>query len=245
MIIPAIDMIAGRTVRLYQGDYAQVTFYEQTPESLVRSYDAGGAAVIHVVDLQGAKDPEQRQIKEISRLVKVSGAPIQTGGGIRSEADVAQLLDVGVGRVIIGSLAIKQPELVKDWVRHFGVDQIVLALDVSMDPNGNKWLPTQGWQASGEQRLEDILNSFLEVDIKHILCTDISRDGTLQGSNTSLYSELVANYPQIVWQASGGIGSLDDIAAAARTGASGVIVGKALLDGKFSYEEASQCWQNA
>jgi phosphoribosylformimino-5-aminoimidazole carboxamide ribotide isomerase len=245
MIIPAIDMIAGRTVRLYQGDYAQVTFYEQTPEALVRGYDTGGAEVIHVVDLQGAKDPRQRQITEISQLVKVSTAPIQTGGGIRSEEDVAQLLNVGVGRVIIGSLAIKQPEMVKDWVRRFGVDQVVLALDVSMDSDGNKWLPTHGWQASSEQRLEDILDSFLDVDIKHILCTDISRDGTLQGSNTSLYSELAAKYPQIVWQASGGIGSLDDIAAAARTGASGVIVGKALLDGKFSYEEASQCWQDA
>lgn len=245
MIIPAIDIIDGQTVRLFQGDYKQKVGYGATPVELVQSYARGGCDVIHVVDLQGARDPSQRQIDLIAELAGSTLSLIQTGGGIRSVEDVVQLLDAGVGRVIVGSLAIKTPEVVIEWIQQFGPGKIVLALDVNIDDHGKRWLPTQAWQAGSGVELEPLLEKYLEVGIEHVLCTDISRDGTLSGSNTDLYKDLQAKYKNIRWQASGGIGSLKDIADVARTGVSGIIVGKALLDGKFTLKEARQCWLDA
>ncbi len=245
MIIPAIDLIEGKAVRLLKGDYDKVTYYDDSPLDLVQKYANGDTEVIHVVDLQGARDTKRRQLDLISEMVSVAGVAIQTGGGIRTAEDITDLLAAGVRRLVIGSLAIKEPATVIPWIKNFGAEHIVLALDVSIDDDGNKMLPTFAWQERGNQRLESILDQYLDVDIKHILCTDISRDGTLQGSNTSLYSELQVKYPQLEWQASGGIGNLGDIESVAKTGVSGVIVGKALLDGKFTLGEAQTCWQDA
>ena len=245
MIIPAIDIIAGQTVRLFKGDYKQVTPYEQSPAELVQNYAETGAELIHVVDLQGARDVSKRQLSLIAELAASVDVPIQTGGGIRTENDVGELLNTGVSRVIIGSLAIKEPDLVQGWVKAFGPEKMVLALDVSLDEDGQKWLPTQAWQEGGQVRLEEVLDQYLSVNIKHILCTDISRDGTLKGSNSQLYAELQQKYPELNWQASGGIGGLGDIQEVAQTGVSGVIVGKALLDGLFTFKEAQSCWHDA
>lgn len=244
MIIPAIDLIEGKAVRLLRGDYDQITYYDDTPLDLVRKYSEGGTKVIHVVDLQGAKDTSCRQLELIREMVSMSSAIIQTGGGIRTSDDISELLDAGVGRIVIGSLAINEPELVISWLKKFGSMHMVLALDVSIDQQGNKMLPTHAWREGGSQRLETILDQYLDHDIKHILCTDISRDGTLEGSNNSLYTELQSKYPQLKWQASGGIGRLDDITSVARTGVAGIIVGKALLDGKFTLKEAQACWRD-
>lgn len=243
MIIPAMDLLERRVVRLYKGDYEQTQFYDVSPLDLVQAYMEAGAEIIHIIDLEGARNAEARQLDVIAQVVKQTGARFQVGGGIRSESDVQELLDIGVERVIIGSLAINQPAMVSKWVRKVGHDHIVLALDVSIDVNGNKWLPTKGWMNQSGMRLEEILSMY--EDIQHVLCTDINRDGTLKGSNTVLYSELVKVYSQVKWQASGGIGSLADIKDVADTGVSGVIVGKALLDGIFTFEEAVQCWRNA
>ena len=245
MIIPAIDIIDSKAVRLFQGDYDQVVTYDASPLELVQAYSAGGSPVIHVVDLQGAKDVQRRQTDLIAELTSSTSALIQTGGGIRSADDIASQLKAGVGRVIIGSLAINSPELVIEWIQQFGVEKIVLALDVSIDESGKRWLPTHAWQAGSGVELEPLLEKFLAHDIQHVLCTDISRDGTLSGSNTALYEELQKKYSMIKWQASGGIGSLEDIQDVAGTGVSGVIVGKALLDGVFTLKEASQCWRDA
>jgi len=242
MIIPAIDLIDGQTVRLYKGDYGQVTYYDQTPTELVALYSRKGAELIHIVDLQGAKDLSKRQLALIRELSSSTEVLIQTGGGVRTEKDITELLDAGAGRVVIGSLAIKEPELVSGWIQNFGPQRIVLALDVALGEQGEKWLPTQAWQAGGQVLLEDVLDQFLAVNVQHILCTDIGRDGTLQGSNHQLYRELQEKYPQLTWQASGGIGSLQDISMVAQTGVSGIIVGKALLDGKFTLKEAQACW---
>ncbi|NQT61925.1 MAG: 1-(5-phosphoribosyl)-5-[(5-phosphoribosylamino)methylideneamino]imidazole-4-carboxamide isomerase [Candidatus Marinimicrobia bacterium] len=242
MIIPAIDIIDGQTVRLFKGDYSQITYYDQTPTSLVERYANGGAKLIHIVDLQGARDVDQRQLSLIGELSTSTDVLIQTGGGIRSEQDVAELLEAGAGRVVIGSLAIKEAELVSTWVQNFGPERVVLALDVALDEQGQKWLPTQAWQTGGQVLLEDVLDQYLEANVQHILCTDISRDGTLQGSNHQLYTELQEKYPQLTWQASGGIGSLNDISRVAQAGVAGIIVGKALLDRKFSLKEAQSCW---
>lgn len=250
MIIPAIDLIGGQTVRLYQGDYAQKTSYDKTPLEIKQSYASQGAVWLHLVDLDGAKDASQRQLTVLDALInqktpESENLKIQVGGGVRSEADVKSLLDLGADRVVIGSLAIKQPELVKGWVKQYGGDKIVLALDINIDEQGNKWLPTHGWIEKSNVTLEALLDQYLEVGVKHVLCTDISKDGTLTGSNVELYSEMTEKYPQIEWQASGGIGNLQDIKNLKPTKVAGVILGKALLEGKFTVEEAIQCWQDA
>ncbi|WJG07998.1 1-(5-phosphoribosyl)-5-[(5-phosphoribosylamino)methylideneamino]imidazole-4-carboxamide isomerase [Aliiglaciecola sp. LCG003] len=245
MIIPAIDLIDGSVVRLYQGDYNQKTQYTIDPVEVVHDYADQGAQWLHIVDLTGAKDTQKRQLQLIEKMVNTKRMQFQAGGGIRAESDVAQLLDSGVKRIVIGSLAVQQPDLVKSWVTQYGPDAIVLALDVNIDQQGNKVIATQGWQNSSGVALESLLNDFLSVGAKHVLCTDISRDGTLQGANHQLYAEMKQQFPQVLWQASGGIGSLADIDALKPSKVDGVILGRALLEGKFTLKEAIQCWQGA
>ncbi|WP_285165018.1 1-(5-phosphoribosyl)-5-[(5-phosphoribosylamino)methylideneamino]imidazole-4-carboxamide isomerase [Shewanella goraebulensis] len=245
MIIPAIDLIDGQVVRLYQGDYQQKTTFDLSPLSQLQSYEAQGANLLHIVDLTGAKDPEKRQIKLISELVAGLKTDIQVGGGIRSEQQVKELLDIGVKRVVIGSLAVKEPELVKNWFVKYGSDAICLALDVNINEQGEKIVAVSGWQTGGGKSLESLVSEFSTVGLKHALVTDISRDGTLQGANTNLYQELATTYPDINWQASGGIATLDDVVAVRDSKADGIIIGKALLIENFTVEEAITCWPNA
>ncbi|MBU2872281.1 1-(5-phosphoribosyl)-5-[(5-phosphoribosylamino)methylideneamino]imidazole-4-carboxamide isomerase [Colwellia sp. E2M01] len=242
MMIPAIDLIGGEVVRLYQGDYAQKTNYQYTVQDRQQAYADAGATVMHFVDLDGAKDSTKRQLETLKTVVNHPSMIIQVGGGVRCEDDVKQLLDLGANRVVIGSLAIKQPELVTQWLKKYGSEKIVLALDIKIDAQGNKTLPTHGWIEDSGVNLEDLLAQYQDAGIKHILCTDISKDGTLTGTNVDLYTEVCAKYPDIDWQASGGIGSLDDIKALIPTGVSGVILGRSLLEGKFTLEEAIACW---
>lgn len=245
MIIPAIDLIDGHVVRLYQGDYKQKTQYELDPVDVVHDYADQGATWLHIVDLTGAKDTSKRQLELIKAMVDTKRMQFQAGGGIRSEEEVAQLLETGVSRVVIGSLAVKQPELVKSWVEKYGPERIVLALDINISESGEKLIATHGWQENSGVALEGLLEDFGTVGAKHVLCTDISRDGTLQGANTELYQEMAARFPNVSWQASGGIGSINDIEALKPTNVGGVILGRALLEGKFTVKEAIACWQNA
>lgn len=212
---------------------------------MVNDYADQGATWLHIVDLTGAKDTSKRQLTLIKSMVDTKRMQFQAGGGIRSEEEVAQLLDIGVSRVVIGSLAVKQPELVKSWVTKYGAEHIVLALDINISENGEKLIATHGWQENSGVALEDLLNDFASVGATHVLCTDISRDGTLQGANVELYEEISARFPNVSWQASGGIGSLNDISALKPTNVGGVILGRALLEGKFTVKEAIACWQNA
>jgi phosphoribosylformimino-5-aminoimidazole carboxamide ribotide isomerase len=244
MMIPAIDLIDGNVVRLYQGDYAQKTQYQYTVQDRQQLYASAGATVMHFVDLDGAKDSTKRQLNTLKTVVNHPTMIIQVGGGIRCEEDVKQLLDLGADRVVIGSLAIKQPNLVAQWLTQYGSDKIVLALDIKIDAHGNKTLPTHGWIEDSGINLEALLSQYEDVGIKHVLCTDISKDGTLTGTNVALYQELCEKYPNIEWQASGGIGSIEDIKALIPTGVSGVILGRSLLEGKFSLEQAIDCWPN-
>lgn len=244
MIIPALDLIDGTVVRLHQGDYAQQRDYGNDPLTRLQGYAAEGAEVLHLVDLTGAKDPAKRQIPLIKTLVAGVNVPVQVGGGIRTEEDVAALLAAGVARVVVGSTAVKSPEIVKGWFTRFGTEALVLALDVRIDAEGVKQVAVSGWQENSGVSLEALIETYQPVGLKHVLCTDISRDGTLAGSNVSLYEEVCARYPQIAFQSSGGIGGLPDIAALRGTGVRGVIVGRALLEGKFNVTEAIQCWQN-
>lgn len=245
MIIPALDLINGQVVRLYQGDYGQVTEYKVDPIEQFNLYYQAGAQWLHLVDLTGAKNTQARQLGLIRQLLASTPANIQIGGGIRSEQEVKDLLDAGAQRVVIGSLAVKHPEIVKTWFARYGTEHLVLALDVNIDVDGRRFVAVSGWQEDSGVTLDDLLTTYLSVGLKHVLCTDISRDGTLSGSNVELYLELCQQYPEIQFQSSGGIGSLEDIEALKGTGVAGVIVGRALLDGKFTAQQAIECWQRS
>ncbi|MBF7980246.1 MULTISPECIES: 1-(5-phosphoribosyl)-5-[(5-phosphoribosylamino)methylideneamino]imidazole-4-carboxamide isomerase [Rahnella] len=244
MIIPALDLIEGSVVRLHQGDYGQQRDYGNDPLPRLQDYQQQGAEVLHLVDLTGAKDPAARQIPLLKKLLAGVSVPVQVGGGIRTEQDVEALLNAGATRVVVGSTAVKDPQKVQGWFQRFGADALVLALDVRIAADGTKNVAVSGWQENSSSTLEEIVELFLPFGLKHVLCTDISRDGTLAGSNVALYREVTARFPQVAFQASGGIGSLQDIANLRDSGVKGVIVGRALLDGKFNVTEAISCWQN-
>lgn len=244
MIIPALDLIDGQVVRLHQGDYGQQRQYGSDPLPRLQDYQRQGAEVLHLVDLTGAKDPSARQIPLLTTLLAGVSVPVQIGGGIRTEQDVEALLNAGATRVVIGSTAVKQPERVQQWFTRYGAEALVLALDVRIDANGTKFVAISGWQENSDATLEQVVEQYLPFGLKHVLCTDISRDGTLSGSNVELYREISQRYPQIAFQASGGIGSLADIVNLRGSGVQGVIVGRALLEGKFNVAEAISCWQN-
>lgn len=244
MIIPAIDLIDGKVVRLYQGAYDKTTEYEFSPLSLRNRYAAAGSPLLHVVDLSGAKDASKRQLTLLTQLMTDSPLQIQVGGGVRTEQDVKDLLAAGASRVVIGSLAIREPALVQSWIKTYGGERIVLALDVAINAKGEKTLPSHGWIEESGVTLEQVLDGYIAAGAKYVLCTDISKDGTLSGSNVALYRELCSKYPQLAWQASGGIGALSDIQALIGSGVAGVILGRSLLEGKFTLQEAIACWQN-
>lgn len=244
MIIPALDLIDGQVVRLFQGDYAKATQYATLPLAQFQRYQASGANWLHLVDLSGAKNPEHRQLTPIRELIDATAAKIQLGGGIRHQQEVEELLKAGAQRVVIGSKAVTSPTDVKAWMRAFGAERVVLALDVHISSAGDKNVAISGWQHTSDKRIETLLDEYLSEGLIHVLCTDISKDGTLTGANVALYQDLCHQYPMVDIQASGGIGSLDDIAALKPTGVKSVILGRALLDGHFSVKEAIRCWQN-
>lgn len=244
MIIPAIDLIDGCVVRLHQGNYGARRDYGEDPLVRLQRYQASGAQLLHIVDLTGAKDPKARQIPLLRELLGSLSIPVQTGGGIRSADDVRSLLDAGAARVVVGSAAVKRTDEVAGWMKFFGADKLVLALDVRINKAGNAEVAVSGWQENSGVLMDDLIRAFEPSGLRYVLTTDISKDGTLAGPNTALYAKLAQTFPNIDFQASGGIGSLDDIRAVSHTGAAGVIVGRALLEGKFTLEEAIECWPN-
>lgn len=244
MIIPAIDLIDGCVVRLHQGDYGLRRDYGEDPLARLQRYQASGAQLLHIVDLTGAKDPKARQIPLLRELLGSLSIPVQTGGGIRSADDVRSLLNAGAARVVVGSAAVKRTDEVAGWMKTFGADKLVLALDVRINQAGNAEVAVSGWQENSGVLMDDLIRTFEPAGLRYVLTTDISKDGTLAGPNTALYAKLAQTFPNIDFQASGGIGSLDDIRAVSHTGAAGVIVGRALLEGKFTLEEAIECWPN-
>lgn len=244
MIIPAIDLIDGCVVRLHQGDYGARRDYGEDPLARLQRYQASGAQLLHIVDLTGAKDPKARQIPLLRELLGNLSIPVQTGGGIRSADDVRSLLDAGAARVVVGSAAVKRTDEVAGWMKTFSADKLVLALDVRINKAGNAEVAVSGWQENSGVLMDDLIRAFEPAGLRYVLTTDISKDGTLAGPNTALYAKLAQTFPNIDFQASGGIGSLDDIRAVSHTGAAGVIVGRALLEGKFTLEEAIECWPN-
>lgn len=237
--IPAIDLRGGRVVRLKQGDYAQETRYDYTPAELAARYLQAGARWLHMVDLDGARSGDLENLAAIETIA-ASGLQIQAGGGVRSEADVRRLFDAGVARVVVGSVAMREPELVGQWVLAFGADRLTIALDTRW--HEGRWsLPSAGWTAMEAGQLDDLAPWYEGHGARHLLCTDIDRDGMLSGFNLELYRHLHALAPTLAIQASGGVRSIADIVAAREAGAEAVILGRALLEGRFTLEEALAC----
>lgn len=238
VLYPAIDVRDGRVVRLQQGDYARETRYADDPFELACRYAEQGATWLHLVDLDAARDGGYAQLDLLTRIKAATSLKVQTGGGIRDEAGVDALFAAGVDRVVVGSLAIREPERVKGWLVRYGAERITLALDASCSPDGEWMLPSHGWTRASGASLFTLLDEYLDAGARNVLCTDIARDGMLAGPALELYGQLLARVPQVQLQASGGIRSVDDIRQAAALGCAGVVLGKALLDGRFSLPEA-------
>jgi phosphoribosylformimino-5-aminoimidazole carboxamide ribotide isomerase len=241
IIYPAIDLRGGRVVRLTEGKFDQEKSYGDDPLAVAKGFKAAGATWLHVVDLDGTKDPTKRQTPLVEKLARESGLRVQTGGGIREESQVAALLAAGVERVIVGSLAVRQPDLVRGWLKSFGPGKIILSPDVRLDATGVPRIAAAGWQETTSVALDDFLNGYLSSGLIHILCTDISRDGKLGGPNSALYAQLVKKFPSLQIQASGGVSSLDDLRVLKTTGSAGAIVGRALYENKFTLQQALVC----
>ncbi|MFK2904699.1 1-(5-phosphoribosyl)-5-[(5-phosphoribosylamino)methylideneamino]imidazole-4-carboxamide isomerase [Dyella ginsengisoli] len=238
-IIPAIDLRDGRVVRLRQGDYAQQTTYSNDPGELARRYLHDGALWLHVVDLDGARSGKLDNLAVI-RAMAADGLQVQAGGGVREEDDLRRLFDVGVQRVVLGSVAIREPETVARWLDTWGGERITIALDTRRIDD--RWtLPSAGWTETEARTLDELAPWYAAHGAHHLLCTDIDRDGMLAGFNLDLYRHLADIAPQLAAQASGGVRSLADIRAARDVGARGVILGRALLEGRFTLEEALAC----
>ena len=237
MPIPAIDLKEGRCVRLFQGRFDRVSEYDQDPAALAGRYLALGVDWVHVVDLDGARDGSGRNREVVMRIAGEARSRIQVGGGVRSRADVEALLAVGVGRVVIGSAAVDNPGEVRAWLEEFGAERLVLAFDVRLDGEGMPWLRTHGWTEDAGLALWDALESYSATGVRHVLCTDVARDGAMSGPNVALYTACAARFPRLVLQASGGVRDLGDLESLRASGAASVIIGKALLDGRITDEE--------
>lgn len=236
-LIPAIDLRQGQCVRLYQGKFDRQTNYSKDPVSLALDYQALGCEELHIVDLDGARCGHQQNQDVISAIVDTSELTVQLGGGIRTESVLEFWLGAGIRRVVIGSLAISQPKLVCEWLKRYGSDKIVLALDVNLDSTGAPRVTTHGWTRQATRSLWQCIDQYLAAGLPQILCTDISRDGALTGPNLNLYSQLMERYPEIRLQASGGVRNLEDLEALQDIGTSAAISGRALLDGNISAGE--------
>jgi phosphoribosylformimino-5-aminoimidazole carboxamide ribotide isomerase len=234
IIYPAIDLIAGEVVRLHKGDFAQKTTYGSDPVAVARSYADVGASWLHLVDLDGAKDPANRQTDLIGRIIAGSGLKVQTGGGIRSRADVEALVTAGASRVVIGSLAVREPDLVAAMIRDFGPDTICLAADV-VRPSDEFLIAVSGWQEASTLSLSAFLSGFVPAGLRHVLCTDIDRDGTMQGPNVDLYHSVKDAFPEIQLQASGGVKGIEDLNGLPTDG---VIIGRAIYEGAIDLSAA-------
>ncbi len=240
-MIPAIDVRHGQVVRLQQGDYARQTTYTASPLQLAQHYAECGATWLHLVDLDAARDGGF-SLGQLVRDIKDSTAlRIQAGGGIRSQQHIKILHDAGVDRVVVGTLALAEPAIVRQSLQALGSDALTLAFDVRADANGQWRCASHGWTAHSGPLLEEAILRFLDAGLVHVLCTDIARDGLLGGYNSALYAYLQTRWPGLQVQASGGVNSIADLQNVRAIGMAGAVLGRALLEGKFTLEEALAC----
>jgi phosphoribosylformimino-5-aminoimidazole carboxamide ribotide isomerase len=237
LIIPSIDLRGGRCVRLRQGDFAKQWTYAIEPAALAERYCALGARWLHVVDLDGAKDGRTANTTIIMALARHPSLRLQVGGGVRQPSVIESLLSDGVARVVIGTAAVLRPSEVTLWIKEFGADRICLAFDVRPGAAGKPQVRTDGWTRNSAVSLSQAVEEFPPGLVKHVLCTDIDRDGMLRGPNLRLYRECLAQFPAFQWQASGGTRNSDDLSALKRIGVAAAVTGTALLEERISKKE--------
>lgn len=240
IVIPAIDLRDGCVVRLRQGDFAQTRSFDADPLALALAYAQAGARWLHVVDLDGARAGSPQQLALIEHLARIV-PNLQTGGGVRSPDDVQRLLDAGARRVVVGSVAVREPEAVGAWIARFGADRICAALDLHLGEDG-RWRPAlDAWQSSSDIDFATLVERLLAPGLRHALSTDIAHDGMRGGPNLALYRILAARWPSIDWIASGGVRHRADVDALAQTGVAGCVAGTALLEETLTLEELAAC----
>ena len=241
MIFPAIDIMDGGCVRLLKGNFSDRINYDVSPVKMAKGFSTAGADWIHIVDLDGAKDGKQAQSSLIIEIAQTCGINIQTGGGIRDLNHVKKLIDNGVKRVVIGSLAVTNPDKVKLWIKELPKDSICIALDVNINKRGIPFPAILGWTEPNEKSLWNILNNYIDSGLETILVTDINRDGAELGSNLSLYENIQDKYPNLNLITSGGVGSIKHVKSLKLLNPYGIIIGKALYENRFTLEQAINC----
>lgn len=227
-VIPAIDLIQGQVVRLKQGNFSKVTYYENSPLELASKYFASGRTWIHVVDLDGAKLGNLQQL-ELIQALKATSINIQAGGGIRSLETARSCIKAGIDRLVFGSLALSNPKLMLEIIQEIEPDTVILALDIKME-QGIPYPAIHGWQQSTSKPLWDWVEFYQAQGINRFLCTDIACDGMMNGPNFYLYQEATQRFPELNWQASGGIRHEDDIKTLEGLGIFEVILGRMLYE---------------
>lgn len=230
-MVPAIDIIGGRCVRLSQGDFGKATFYSGSPLEMAGTFVSGGFPEIHAVDLDGARAVRPANLETLRALSSVPGLEIEWGGGVKTRADVEALLDAGASRVVCGTMAVKSPDLFASLLEEFGGGRIILGADVK----GGK-VAVSGWLETSGVDIQTLLRSFLP-GLSETVVTDISRDGTFTGVSPEFYRGLMDAFPEISFTASGGVGSVEDIVALEAAGVPRVVVGKALYEGRITMED--------
>lgn len=231
-LFPAIDLYGGKAVRLYKGNYDEMTVYSDDPVSVAKAFEAAGAKFIHLVDLEGAKTGETPNLGVISRIVKETSLFAEVGGGIRDMKTIETYLGAGVSRVILGTAAVTKEGFVEEAVKRFG-DAVAVGVDIR-----DGYVAIKGWTESSALRYADFLSTLAKIGVKTVICTDISRDGAMKGANHTLYGEISGAFPTIDFIASGGVSSLDDVKTLRAMNLYGAIIGKAYYTGAIELEKA-------
>ena len=231
-IIPAIDIISGKCVRLSKGDYEQQTVYSESPVEVAKAFEGAGCKRLHLVDLDGAKSNHIVNYKILEDIASSTNLVIDFGGGIKSDEDVHIAFESGAAMITGGSIAVKSPALFESWISKFGPNKIILGADAK----DNK-IATNGWMDNSEHSIVPFINSYLEKGISKVISTDISKDGMLQGTSIELYTELLDQCPGIYLIASGGVASLDDLRQLEEINVPAVIAGKALYEGRITLKD--------
>lgn len=231
-IIPAIDIIGGKAVRLTQGDYNQKTEYNNDPLAVAQAFESAGIDRLHVVDLEGAKASKPTNLSVLEAISKGTELKIDFGGGVKSNASIQEVLEAGAHQVTAGSIAVKDKSLVKEWVAQYGPETIILGADVQ-----NEKIAINGWQEDSGIDLFEFLSEYVELGISYCICTDVSKDGLLQGPSFGLYKKIMEVFPSLKLIASGGVSSMEDLDRLEQMGTYGTIVGKAYYEGRISLEE--------
>jgi phosphoribosylformimino-5-aminoimidazole carboxamide ribotide isomerase len=233
-IIAAIDILNGKCVRLTQGDYAQQTVYSERPLEVAKAFEDAGVKRVHLVDLDGAKAGAVKNWKVLEQIADKTDLRIDFGGGIHSREDIDLLINAGAQWATVGSMAVKNEDLFSEWLIHYGPDRFLLGADVR-----DEKIAIHGWLELTEIRIADFISKYTGKGIRQLFCTDISRDGLLGGPAIGLYKQIIAEFPQLHFIASGGVGSVDDIYELQQIGCHGVIIGKAIYEGKIRISDLS------